>query len=174
MCEVAIVYELYDRLVGKLFLTFGVDLQDVEDCKQDFYLKWIEVYAIGFDEAKGSLKKVINSILFKRSLAYRKKCQFDLIRKARGFDGCNEEDLVDCGNGFDDGLEGTIERSVEKLTLNGGNGNGGRRKDFSKIFDMMRNGCRQREIAEMIGYSMGATNRMTQSIERVVVGFAEN
>ena len=130
--------------------------------------------SIGFDEAKGSLKKVINSILFKRSLAYRKKCQFDLIRKARGFDGCNEEDLVDCGNGFDDGLEGTIERSVEKLTLNGGNGNGGRRKDFSKIFGMMRNGCRQREIAEMIGYSMGATNRMTQSIEKVVVGFAEN
>jgi hypothetical protein len=175
VCEVAIVYEQYDRLVGSLLVTFGVDLEDVEDCKQDFYLRWLEVYAFGFDAAKGSLRKVINSILFKRSLAYRKRCCFDIIRKAiRGFEGCNEEDLVDRSNPFDSDLEGAVKEAVEQLTLNGGNGNGGRRKDFSAVFEMMRNGSKQREIAGTIGYSMGATNRMVQSIEKVVVGFAEN
>jgi len=173
MCTAATLHATYDDYITCLLVKFGVRPDDLADEKQAFYASWIERYQAKYDPGRASLKTALYSLLALRYRAYFKRIRLLNERFVLEEELGNTVSLETVPDYRGDVLVLDPEVIRQELTKLSGPGNGGRSKDYVRVFDRLQDGWSLRQISREIGYSVTWVSEMAKTVLSVVRSVGE-
>lgn len=171
----------WDQSIERLIKQYGFrESNTIDDIKQELYVAWISGnYEAIYDPTKSAPSTFIHHFVVSRLKGYRSRKKRDVLHRAIPL----VTDL-DSGRGIlVDLVEGTPEQ-VEELTVKvdedgllielkglSSRGYAGHVKDYIQIYNWLKEGKSQTEIAQLTEYSLGTVNAMVSKVRQMMESF---